>query len=538
MGTLWLACCSSADAGAVRKEVAMRDGAARMVRVQDVESMRAIAEALAEAHPNIVLLPRTMSEELERAIKDLSCCEGVSVILVLLDDLDPAWVARLCFAGATEVVALDASGDVEAHMMACTEEVPCTEALDDGLTQRYDPDVPPWPMPEIQQVQEKPSEARKEQGCLHGRDENGGGQYGPEANATDFRGTTHQGGDPQMAKLNVEAAHGGQKALQDAVPQPQDAPMPPDKTGELCAKTSVPLGQGNASLYDTGCARARRAPLVAAISGRGGCGKSTVLASMAWCAAQMGLRAAVVDLDLMFGNQHDLLGVDTLCDIAGLLGPDGQGSCTTEAIEGTAMRIAPGLTLWGPCAVPEQAELLSRSTERLIETLRFEADAIFVDTPVSWGDAAASAVSCCDRCLVVGAAGVSAETSLVRAVELACRIGVPRTKMTCVYNRYASPERDEERAMRLEMAVALRSCVRIADGGAELAEMLAFGQIGDVMAQGSAYAKDIQQSTCNMLKELGCPIDAWEEERRRFREQQRERPRVRLPWKKREVTMR
>ena len=44
------------------------------------------------------------------------------------------------------------------------------------------------------------------------------------------------------------------------------------------------------------------------------------------------------------------------------------------------MRVAPGVTLWGPALLPERAELLSGPVERLIGLLRQEADIIFADT--------------------------------------------------------------------------------------------------------------------------------------------------------------
>ena len=66
-------------------------------------------------------------------------------------------------------------------------------------------------------------------------------------------------------------------------------------------------GMGRRALRSQGDAGQQAgAPLVAAISGRGGVGKSTLVASLAYCSAHMGLRAAVIDADLMFGNQHEL----------------------------------------------------------------------------------------------------------------------------------------------------------------------------------------------------------------------------------------
>lgn len=64
------------------------------------------------------------------------------------------------------------------------------------------------------------------------------------------------------------------------------------------------------------------------------------------------------------------------------------------------MRVGPGLTLWGPLAEGERAELFGDSVEQLIDALRSAADVIFADTSCFWGDAVAVAVGACDRCLV------------------------------------------------------------------------------------------------------------------------------------------
>lgn len=76
-------------------------------------------------------------------------------------------------------------------------------------------------------------------------------------------------------------------------------------------------------------------------------GKSTLVASLAYCSAHMGLRAAVIDADLMFGNQHELLGVDAPLDL-GLLLDKGVSDSPEAAAEATAMKIAPGPYVVGP----------------------------------------------------------------------------------------------------------------------------------------------------------------------------------------------
>lgn len=273
----------------------------------------------------------------------------------------------------------------------------------------------------------------------------------------------------------------------------------------------------------------RRAPVICAVSGSGGCGKSTIIATMAHTASLLGLRAAVLDLDLMFGNLYDLLGADSLRDMAALIEPSAAGALVEPDVVAASMRVAPGVTLWGPVAAPEQAELMARPVELLLDILRRESDVVFVDTSVFWGDAVAAAVAASDRCLVVGDAAVSSATSASRVIELAGRVGVPRTRMSAVFNRFGARGADEDVAMRFEIACALSSKIRIADGGQDLAALMAFGRADEAVGQTSAFATSVREATREMLVELGCAVGPWSD-MVTDRATRTERPRIRLPW--------
>lgn len=292
------------------------------------------------------------------------------------------------------------------------------------------------------------------------------------------------------------------------------SPVPAPSAPALSADASIP---------------SRRAPIVCAVSGSGGCGKSTIVATMAHAASLLGLRAAVLDLDLMFGNLYDLLGVDAPHDMAMLIEPSAAGALAEPDIVAASMRVAPGVTLWGPVAAPEKAELMAPPVELLLDVLRRESDVVFVDTSVFWGDAVAAAVAASDRCLVVGDAAVSSATSASRVIELASRVGVPRTRMSAVFNRFGARGADEDVAMRFEIACALSSKIRIADGGQDLAALMAFGRADEAVGQTSAFATSVREATREMLVELGCAVGSWSD-MVADRATRTERPRIRLPW--------
>ena len=225
---------------------------------------------------------------------------------------------------------------------------------------------------------------------------------------------------------------------------------------------------------------------------------------MAHTSSLLGLRAAVLDLDLMFGNLYDLLGVDAPRDMAALIEPSAGGALA-------------------------EPDIVARPVELLLNVLRRESDVVFIDTSVFWGDAVAAAVAASDRCLVVGDAAVSSATSASRVIELASRVGVPRTRMSAVFNRFGARGADEDVAMRFEIACALSSKIRIADGGQDLAALMAFGRADEAVGQTSAFATSVREATREMLVELGCAVGPWSD-MVADRAMRTERPRIRLPW--------
>ena len=318
-------------------------------------------------------------------------------------------------------------------------------------------------------------------------------------------------GQPAMPAWAQSMTAAGETGMLSPAPA---SPVPAPSAPAPAADASIP---------------SRRAPVVCAVSGSGGCGKSTIVATMAHAASLLGLRAAVLDLDLMFGNLYDLLGADAPHDMATLIEPSAAGVLAESDIVAASMRVAPGVTLWGPVAAPEKAELMARPVELLLDVLRRESDVVFADTSVFWGDAVAAAVAASDRCLVVGDAAVSSATSASRVIELASRVGVPRTRMSAVFNRFGARGADEDVAMRFEIACALSSKIRIADGGQDLTALMAFGRADEAVGQTSAFATSVREATREMLVELGCAVGPWSD-MVTDRATRTERPRIRLPW--------
>ncbi|MCI6566533.1 MAG: P-loop NTPase [Collinsella sp.] len=538
MKAIWLACCACGDYGLLQQEVEGRDAGAQVLRVGDLDGLVSMARAFPSRRGAAIIAASLFdTKDVRETVARLTAEGRVSRVVVLIEALDPSDIEGLFRAGATEVIA--------AHSICGSGHVG-EGAVDSDWGVSPEPDVfvdrePGAPRatrgPRVDDYGKAEAEhVRRPPGPLACGDVGASVPYGEDLLAVDM-GYVHgvslaDGLDEVEGLVAGDGPHVDVTAESLVPPLPFEQPAVPAWTQHLGAAgetgTLPPTSSAPAPLADT-ASTSHRAPVICAVSGSGGCGKSTIVATMAHAASLLGLRAAVLDLDLMFGNLYDLLGADAPHDMATLIEPSVAGALAEPDVVAASMRVAPGVTLWGPVAAPERAELMARPVELLLDILRRESDVVLIDTSVFWGDAVAAAVAACDRCLVVGDAAVSSATSAARVIELASRVGVPRTRMSAVFNRFGARGADEDVAMRFEIACALSSKIRIADGGQDLAALMAFGRADEAVGQTSAFATSVREATREMLVELGCAVGPWSD-MVADRATRTERPRIRLPW--------
>lgn len=542
MKAIWLACCACGDYGLLQQEVEGRDAGAQVLRVGDLDGLVSMARAFPSRRGAAIIAASLFdTEDVRKTVARLTAEGRVSRVVVLIETLDPSDIEGLFRAGATEVIA--------AHSL-CGNGRAGEGTVDSDRRRTIEPDAfvdrePGAPRatrgPRVDEYGKAEAEhGRRPRDPLAYDDAGGPVPYGDDALAEDMGYVHGVNLADELDEVEGFAGAGEPCAAASLAsePQPRQPAMPAwarhvtaaGETGMLSPASVSPVPAPSApALSADASIPSRRAPVVCAVSGSGGCGKSTIVATMAHAASLLGLRAAVLDLDLMFGNLYDLLGVDAPHDMATLIEPSAAGALAESDIVAASMRVAPGVTLWGPVASPEKAELMARPVELLLDVLRRESDVVFVDTSVFWGDAVAAAVAASDRCLVVGDAAVSSATSASRVIELASRVGVPRTRMSAVFSRFGARGADEDVAMRFEIACALSSKIRIADGGQDLVALMAFGRADEAVGQMSAFATSVREATREMLVELGCAVGPWSD-MVADRATRTERPRIRLPW--------
>ena len=279
---------------------------------------------------------------------------------------------------------------------------------------------------------------------------------------------------------------------------PRDEPAPPP---DAAPRASVP--PGGLPLAGIPDARARgrdSAPVVVVASGRGGVGKSSLVAVAAHRAASWGMRVAVLDLDLGSGNLFGMFGLQGPVDLAALL--DSRGSLKRDLIS-AGVRAADDVRLWGPCARPEMAETISPMVEGIIATLSNEYDLVLVDTSTTWTDAVAHAAQACDRLLLVSDDRWGAVGAMARTAALAVRLGVARTRIMRASNRCDAREGEEGFLYRADVGLEAAQAFRLLDGGEDVGELLRSGHAADLAAMNNDFSDSAATWLARVLEELG-----------------------------------
>ncbi len=288
-----------------------------------------------------------------------------------------------------------------------------------------------------------------------------------------------------------------------------------DPTGEECreaeppsALPSSPLSADPRSLLGP---LESRAPVIALCSGRGGAGKTTIVAGMACAAARWGMRVAAVDLDLSCGNLHSCFGMRPVVDPTSLVGEWGS--------EGRALFSAsPGVSVTAPCGRPEMSELVMPQAASLVARAAEGTDLVLVDTSTTFTDAVAQAAQMCDRLVLVSDGAPGSMAAIARMGGLAVRLGVARTRISRLENRANPHAKTDFSLLRAEVGLEAARVFRVFDGGAEVSELIAAGQVASLMGLTGPFSRSVSAVTAQLLLEVGRLPD--DEEARRLSEEQ------------------
>ncbi len=280
-------------------------------------------------------------------------------------------------------------------------------------------------------------------------------------------GVERSGEDPARSTDDV-----GGRAREDVRPSPEDTETPAEEAGAILTVTS----------------------------GRGGVGKTSLVAMLSMAAASWGMDVAVVDLDLSCGNLHACYGITHGPDLV-RIAPDGVPSA--ETMGRSSVRCDEHVQLWGPCARPEMAEVVMPHVATLLSYLSSRYPLVLVDTSTTFTDAVAQAVQSCDRLLVVHDERAGAVASAARVSALAVRLGVARTRIVRVADLGDPRVRPSAFEGRAEIGLETARLHRVVDGGLEAEELLCSGKVAELMGTDSELATGVTHLLAQTLSELG-----------------------------------
>lgn len=240
-------------------------------------------------------------------------------------------------------------------------------------------------------------------------------------------------------------------------------------------------------------------PCIVLASARGGVGKSACATMMATAASLWGLRVALVDLDLAFGDLFTFFSLDGPADLSQV------GTCEdAAAYKKLGRAVSEHLSVFGPCSRPEYAETVAPHVTPFLKTLAQEYDVVIVDSSTNWSDITAQAVQMADRVALVTDERAGAIGSLARAAGLCKRLGVPRTRLLRLMNRADIKRRDEGFMLKAQLGLEAAKVLKVFEGDFDVEEFLDAGHAEDLYALEEPFGKSCAKAIAHILADLGC----------------------------------
>jgi pilus assembly protein CpaE len=177
------------------------------------------------------------------------------------------------------------------------------------------------------------------------------------------------------------------------------------------------------------------AELVVVFSGKGGVGKSLIATNLAVALAADGERAAIVDLDLQFGDVAVMLHAESHPTAIDALAQQGE-QVDAEFIEEVMATGPEGVRAVLAPASPEFADLVNTANLRaILRELAKEYDHIVVDTPSHLEERNLEAIEMADQIVVVTSFNLAALKDTKVTLKLLQSLGVDRDKICVVLNQ-------------------------------------------------------------------------------------------------------
>lgn len=315
--------------------------------------------------------------------------------------------------------------------------------------------------------------------------------------------TAHAARKASLASCVPEIRLEGEVSRKASKPEPSQQ-KPPDQIAFLENAPTRPQATHHAlpSWFERASfeidQKGERGLLLPIMSGSGGSGKSTIAAVLAMMLADRGIRTAVLDLDLQFGDMGRLLGpivqasIDDVLSDASLL-----DSMKHDSTKGKGSVSAPVLI-----AAPkrlEQAELIYDHVGEVIERCLNLFDVLVVNTGSLWGEHQALLLERSPSPIFLIDQRASSVFACKHALELCARMGIATRSFLFALNRCAR----DALFTGIDIAIALQGVhvVEIKDGGHEVEELLGAGMASELCATKNEMLKGVSA----ILDEIALP---------------------------------
>jgi pilus assembly protein CpaE len=270
----------------------------------------------------------------------------------------------------------------------------------------------------------------------------------------------------------------------------------------LTPATPTPLPSETAVTSPLANPSQRQGQVIGFFSGRGGVGKSTVALMAALIAQMRGLRVALVDLDLQFGDMGYLAGKEPSSRIQHL-------SLEQLCSRGTVPALSDDeLTLVLAPEQPERGEQLAPAIPHLLNALAAQRDLVVINTGSFWMDVHAQSTQRCDHLIFLMDQRATSIEACKQVVELCVRLRIPQARFHYLLNgcgRHAVLEpRDASLALGGVMVHGL------ADGGTLVDELLALGCPLELLGSGNTFVASLETFLGELLQHRLGATDAGE----------------------------
>ena len=237
--------------------------------------------------------------------------------------------------------------------------------------------------------------------------------------------------------------------------------------------------------------------LTVVTSGRGGVGRSTIAMCMAICAARIGARVALVDLDSQFGDMGLLCSADPDFDRLDIDVSSGRGA--GELSQPAAGRVL----LVRSSAPPEYCELSQQALAEAVPAISDLSDLVVVSVGPHWADAHASVIELAGSVVMLMDQRTSSVAGCKTALGLCVRLGIPSSRITFALNRCS--KRMRITSVDCAMALGVSEVIEIEDGGDEVEDCMSVGRPSALLAGQGRFVQSVEELLAHSVPGLELP---------------------------------